>query len=478
MLEEVQFQGEMLMYAMDQALEMIFMFDDTGCITFANETARRLLEYGEELCGTMVTEIFPYEFRIVDMGFETNHDFTPEIISLMAYRKNHTCFAVEARILKYGYLPHQFICMAYDATRQNLYEKRAVNAGREKEEALEVKTRFVANITHELRTPVNGILGNVRELIQLGNSEEQTRLLQLVERGCQDMYAIINNVLDFSSLETGEYQLEKQKFHFRNMIDYVKSSLIHKSAEKGLDFFVTISPEVPEYIVGDENCIVRLLNIFLDNALKFTSSGRIVLEVVQTAQIDGRIELFFMVHDTGIGISRGDQDKIFQSFSQVEPSSTRRYGGAGLGLNIAKQLVERMDGSIRVESEADKGSMFSFHIWVELPKGETCPENGKMAFGEYMPKVFDRGNEGVERLQYTSAENRQELEKKMSKLILSIEMGNWEKAEQFMNALKQMTEGAPGEIKSAVLKLKMAIQKADHDKSVAAYERLQQAFGE
>ena len=220
-MEEMLFHNEMLMYAMDQALEMVFLFDETGRITFANETAKRILEYGDALCGTMVTEIFPYEFRIVDMGFETNHNFTPDIISLMAYRRNHTCFAVEARILKYGYAPHQFICMAYDATRQNLYEKRAVKAGREKEEALEVKTRFVENITHELRTPVNGILGNVKELILLENSAEQQRLLQLVERGCQDMYSIINNVLDFSSLEEGKYQLENKKFHFRNMIDYV-----------------------------------------------------------------------------------------------------------------------------------------------------------------------------------------------------------------------------------------------------------------
>lgn len=476
-MEEMLFHNEMLMYAMDQALEMVFLFDEMGRITFANETAKRILEYGDALCGTMVTEIFPYEFRIVDMGFETNHNFTPDIISLMAYRKNHTCFAVEARILKYGYAPHQFICMAYDATRQNLYEKRAVKAGREKEEALEVKTRFVENITHELRTPVNGILGNAREMMLLENSAEQQRLLQLVERGCQDMYAIINNILDFSTLEEGKYQLENEKFHFRDMIDYVKSSQLHKITEKNLDFFVTISSEIPEYVIGDEQLIVRVLNILLDNAAKFTSTGKIILEVVQTAQIDGRIELFFMVLDTGIGISRADQDKLFKSFSQVEPSATRRYGGAGLGLNIAKQLVELMDGSIRVESEAGKGSMFSFHIWLELPREEALSETESIYAAEYQAE--EHGDEMLheEQSERARAENLQELEKKMSKLILSIEMDNWEKAELFMNAVKQLTEGQ-SHVKSAVLKLKMAIQKADHDKSVAAFEKLQEALQE
>lgn len=476
-MEEMLFHNEMLMYAMDQALEMVFLFDETGRITFANETAKRILEYGDALCGTMVTEIFPYEFRIVDLGFETNHDFTPDIISLMAYRRNHTCFAVEARILKYGYAPHWFICMAYDATRQNLYEKKAVQAGREKEEALEVKTRFVENITHELRTPVNGILGNARELVLLKDSEEQQRLLQLVERSCQDMYAIIDNVLDFSTLEEGKYQLENEKFQFRHMIDDVKSSWLHKITEKNLDFFMTVSPEVPAYVIGDEQRIRRILNILLDNAVKFTSTGKIVLEVVQTAQIDGRAELFFMVIDTGIGIGRADQDKLFKSFSQIEPSATRRYGGAGLGLNIAKQLVELMDGSIRVESEEGKGSMFSFHIWLELPREEDLSEAAPFLAEEDRLKGLGDAVLRDERSEPAGAEILPELEKKMSKLILSVEMDNWEKAELFMNAVKQLTDGQP-HVKSAVLRLKMAIQKADHDKSVAAFEKLQEALQE
>lgn len=468
-MEEMLFQNEMLMYAIDQALEMVFLFDEMGRITLANETAKQMLEYGDALCGTMVTEIFPFEFRIVDMGFETNHDFTSNIISLMAYRRNHTCFAVEARILKYGYAPHQFICLANDATRQNLYEKRAVNAGREKEEALEVKKRFVENITHELRTPVNGILGNVREMLLLENSTEQEQLLQLVERGCQDMYAIINKILDFSSLEEGKYVLENDRFHFRHMMDAVRSAQLPKMAEKNLDFFVTVSPEIPEYVVGDEKRIAQILHILLDNAVKFTATGKISLEAVQTAEIDGRVELFFMVLDTGIGISKSDQDKLFKSFSQVEPSATRRYGGAGLGLNIAKQLVELMDGSILVESEVGRGSMFSFHIWLEKSDGKTLVDE---AFSYDIGGQMENASHG-EPSEQVKAEDMQELEKKMSKLILSIEMDNWEKAELFMQAVKQLTEGQP-QVKSAVLRLKMAIQKADHDKSVAAFEKLQE----
>lgn len=470
-----------LLYSMGYALEIMFLFDETGRITYANDTAKRLLEYGDELCGTMVTDIFPGDFWIVDQGFETKCDFTPKVLHLMAYRKNRTCFSVEAKILRHGYDHHHFVCMAYDVTRQNLLEKRAAQADQEIEETLKIKSQFVANVTHELRTPVNGILGNTRELMNMEDREEKLQLLHLVERSCNDMHAIINNILDFSKLEAGKFILEQRQFHVRNMLDYVKSNHINKITEKGLDFFITVSPEVPEYIIGDELRIEQILNNLLSNATKFTSVGKIAVEVVKTAQIGNRVELFFMVIDSGIGIDKADQDKLFQSFSQVEASTTRKYGGTGLGLNISKQLVELMDGNIRVESEKGKGTLFSFHIWVELPQGE-MPTEGMPEFHstfEYrMPSLEEITHEEETIWKFGEADNLEEIEKKMSKLILSIEMDNWEKAEMFMETIKQLTNDAPREVKSPALRLKMAVQKGDHDKSVAAYDQLRVVLNE
>lgn len=468
-------QKEIYQFVMDQALELILLFEGDGKIIYANESAKKQLEY-EELCGHFIEEIFPGEFRNMRMNFEADYKFGDDIREMDAYRRNKTCFPVSARMLRWEEQPGTYICMAYDVSKMKFLEKKAVNAGTEAEAAEKVKSEFVANVTHELRTPVNGILGNARELMNIETEENKLRLLRLVERGCNDMHAIINNILDFSKLEAGKFILEPRKFNLRNMMDYVKSNHINKITEKGLEFFVTISPEVPEDIIGDELRIVQILNNLISNACKFTMVGKVVVEVVKTAQIDNRIELFFLVIDTGIGIDKADLDKLFKSFSQVDASISRKFGGTGLGLNICKQLVELMDGNIRVESEPGKGSMFCFHIWVEVPQEEL--EHQKPVTENYAAQHMVQSLSDIEKNQdiweYGKAENMEEIRKKMSKLILSVEMENWEKAEMFAETIKQLTKDAPGEVKSAALRLKMAVQKGDYDKVTVAFEKLQE----
>lgn len=459
-------------YAIEQALEMILMFDNSGQIIYANQAAKSMFEYGEELCGCQIEEVLPGNFG--EMDFATGYRFSDEVKEMMAYRKNKTCFPILARMLRNEAQPDTYICMAFDISRVKLYEKQAANAGAAAEEAGKVKSEFVANVTHELRTPVNGILGNTRELMSIETEPKKQRLLSLVERGCNDMHAIINNILDFSKLEAGKFTLEPRKFEVRSMMDYVKANHSNKITEKGLEFFVTISPEVPEHIIADELRIVQILNNLISNACKFTMVGKIAVEVVKTAQLDNRIELFFLVVDTGIGIDKADQDKLFKSFSQVDASISRKFGGTGLGLNICKQLVELMDGNIRVESEQGKGSMFSFHIWVEVPQEElhnqTPPMEGYTS-PELMHGFSDEDNQNI--WKYGEEENMEEIRKKMSKLILSVEMENWEKAEMFAETIKQLTKEAPGEIRTAALRLKMAVQKGDYEKVTAAFETLQ-----
>ena len=266
-------------------------------------------------------------------------------------------------------------------------------------------------------------------------------------------------------------------------MDYIQCNHRSRITEKGLEFTMTISSEIPEFVVGDELRIVQILNNLISNACKFTSVGEIHVEAVKTAQSGNKIELFFMVVDSGIGIAKADQAKLFQSFSQVDASISRKYGGTGLGLNISKQLAELMNGNIYVQSEAGKGSIFSFDIWVELPEKEMGTEESKVAsFGEtnreqmLMNKLMSLSEQaaGDKIWTYGEAENKEELKKKLSKLALSIDMENWEKAESFAETVKQLVEGAPREIKSMALRLKMAVQKGDYEKSVAAVEGLQQ----
>lgn len=460
----------------EYTLEMILMFDETGRITYANKAAVEKISCDPVREDVVISDILPREFEMIDGKLMMHCTPGPERIQTEVYRKNKTCFSAEVRLIEPQKDPVEHLCFIWDITRRTLWEKRAYQARQEMEDALKVKSQFTANVTHELRTPVNGILGNTRELAGRETDPEKIRILELIERGCNDMHAIINNVLDFSKLEAGKFVLENRRFNLREMIAYVRSNHINKITEKGLEFFLTIAPDVPEYVIGDELRIVQILNNLLSNACKFTPAGRIALEVVKTAQAGNRAELFFMVIDSGIGIDKADQDKLFQSFSQVEASTSRKYGGTGLGLNICKQLVELMNGNIRVESEKNKGTMFSFHIWVELPTEELANEQEKTGAETMMQKLPSLSEIfGEEEMwQYGTPANLEELKKKMSKLILSVEMNNWEKAEMFMETVKELTSDAPKEVKSAALRLKMAVQKGDYAKTTEAYKRLQE----
>lgn len=196
-------QREVRIFPIEDALEIILMFDRTGRISYGNDTARKKLEYESDLNGTHISEIFPNTFRFVEGGFESDFLFGNEIQNLVAYRKNLTCFPVEARIMHGKDSSEMYICMANDMLERNFLNREIEQIKQEASQAMKVKSEFVANVTHELRTPVNGILGNVRELLG-GNLEEQTvKSLQLIERCCDDMNKIINNILDFSKLEAG-----------------------------------------------------------------------------------------------------------------------------------------------------------------------------------------------------------------------------------------------------------------------------------
>lgn len=507
-------QNSLFRFSIDNAMEMVLIFDDSGTILYANRSAKEILMYYEDLCGCPVTEIFPGEFTLQDGIMEYTCRMDGDFQSMMAYRRNRTCFPVKVKILihkndtKQFAMPGQrfddlplyggqrtYICMAYDISKEDFLEKKINNADKEVEAALKVKSEFIANVTHELRTPVNGILGNTMELLEKEDEKSKIRLLQMVERGCRDMNSIINNVLDFSKLEAGKFTLEKREFEFRNMIEYVEANHRPRITEKGLDFSISVSSDIPKNIIGDELRIVQILNNLISNAYKFTTVGGIHVEIVRTAISGNRMELFFMVIDSGIGIAMADLDKLFKSFSQVDASISRKYGGTGLGLNISKQLVELMGGNINVESTVGKGSTFSFQIWVDIPEEHLreCSEGNEedsqagMFVTEY--SVTPGGDRLLDKLQVLSeqtskeeirqfgtAANRAELEKKMSKLILCIEMENWEKAEMFADSVKLLVEGAPREIKSAALRMKMAVQKGDYEKSQTAYEVLQKSL--
>lgn len=453
----------------NSAIEIFLSYDDDKRILMMNESARKELMYTDNDIGTSVSRLFQNE----DMS-EITYDGM--IRQMMIYRSNQTCFRAQVKAIKTDSQISPYVLMIRNISDQYALEKAAEIARKETEATAKVKTEFVANVTHELRTPVNGILGNTNILLENETDPKKIGLLNTISKSCGAMNELINGILDFSKLDAGKFTLENRKFNFRNMIDYVKSTHMPKITEKGLKFFVTISPDIPEFVIGDELRISQILNNLLSNACKFTNVGKISLEALMTAQEKNRIELFFIVLDTGIGIAKSDEDKLFKSFSQVDASVSRKYGGTGLGLNISKQLVDLMGGHITIDSELNKGTMFSFSIWVETPEEETA-EVKLPVDNNYAKNIHEAlgADDEIEKAYiYGSEENRKELDEHMSKLILCLEMENWEKAENFSNSIKQLTIQAPKDIKVAALRMKMAVQKADYDRSVDEYNTLKE----
>jgi len=244
----------------------------------------------------------------------------------------------------------------------NLMTKTMKHSINEMEQATRAKGEFLANMSHEIRTPMNGVLGMLTILEQSGLSEKQEGLVTTI-RSCGDgLMVVINDILDLSKLESGKLEIEQHPFKLEDCIEnsiYLLGSL---SSQKGLLLTYDIGDNVPESLLGDDIRIRQILMNLIGNAIKFTEFGDINISVMVAKQVNNIYHLCFTVKDGGIGISEADQAKLFQPFSQVDASTTRKYGGTGLGLVISQKLVEQMHGEIGVKSTQGQGSTFYFTV--------------------------------------------------------------------------------------------------------------------
>jgi len=237
----------------------------------------------------------------------------------------------------------------------------------------EAKTNFLATMSHELCTPMNGIIGMNNILEETDLDEDQRELTTIIRESGNDLQTIIGNVLLFSQLEAGRVSLDDTAFNIQSLVHKISEPYGRRAAEKGLAFSVRIAASVPVQVFGDKKRTTQIIQALLDNALKFTDKGAVELTINGGADADGQAMLLIAVTDTGIGIEEKDQARVFERFTQKDGSIKRRHGGTGLGLTVARGLTELMGGTLTVESKLGLGSSFSARLGFGLSEEMTQP---------------------------------------------------------------------------------------------------------
>ncbi|MGA0258808.1 MAG: response regulator [bacterium] len=369
-------QAEQTMRKLSHAVRfssaMTIIADRSGCIEYVNRKFIEVTGFAEEdVCGQQMVQFYQTDstnnaygelWETVTVGQEWQGE-------LQARRKNNQDYwarMLVAPVLEDNGDLSSVVVMQEDITVQKQYERSLHEAMEAAKAANAAKSEFLANMSHEIRTPLNAVIGLAQLCIQTRLNPQQRDYLDKIASSAQSLLGIINDILDFSKIEANKLELEETNFSLDSVFKNVSTMLSIRALEKNIELLFDVPPSLPEQLVGDPLRLGQILTNLTNNAVKFTERGEVVIAVEELERATDIIRLRFTVRDTGIGIPAEQLSQLFRSFTQVDSSTTRKYGGTGLGLAICKRLVEMMGGEIRVQSTVHQGTSFSFELSLRM----------------------------------------------------------------------------------------------------------------
>ena len=399
--KQLRRQQALLDTTLESIPDAVFTLDEEERIVFANEAALALLDTGaQELLGIPFAEAVP-------LSEIDREDRSPEglgkRVTLQRSDDTNRYLEMRRRYLEEPSGGSSTVLVLRDISLQLAYEERMEQARRAAEAASRAKTEFISNMSHELRTPMNSILGMSELALELCEKPEQKEYLSILRQSAEELLGLISNVLDFSKVEAGADGGKEVPFELDELLEELAQRQMPRAKRKGLYLLCEIDPETPLELLGERECIASILVNLVSNGLKFTKEGGVVIAASQDNAPSGEgkdsVQLLLEVRDTGIGIPEESWGKVFDPFTQLDPSATRDYGGTGIGLAVVRKLVEHLRGEISVSSTPGEGT--TIRLRVPVKRNPEAEDSDVLSRLEDAPELllWGKGGKQLELLQ-------------------------------------------------------------------------------